>query len=262
MNTQTRRTDIFAKLQLSLLENRCHPVLLLVGKSAEAASSMAQDLLKATVEFGTDLLKIDREGERVKLEDANLILEHISVEPAGRWRVVLVHDVDRMTLEASNRLLKTLEEPPANVLFFLTSLHPRHVLPTIRSRSLTVPLPFEFSKETVRKRTPFKFQFQAMAEYPGYELAQFMKDSKGVALSDALQDMEVALGEFYRERMKANSYRGAEGAMRPNVVQRRRDLMSRLRYLTQRQKININTQLALDSMVAVHALGQAEGRDA
>jgi DNA polymerase-3 subunit delta' len=60
----------------------------------------------------------------------------------GRWQVVLVEDADRMTEQASNTVLKMLEEPPARTVFLLCapSLHPEDVPVTIRSRCRVVTL--------------------------------------------------------------------------------------------------------------------------
>ena len=60
----------------------------------------------------------------------------------GRWQVVLVEDADRMTEQASNTVLKMLEEPPPRTVFLLCapSLHPEDVPVTIRSRCRVVGL--------------------------------------------------------------------------------------------------------------------------
>lgn len=50
------------------------------------------------------------------------------------WRVVVIDSMDELNREASNALLKMLEEPPANTLYFLVSHAPGRLLPTIRSR--------------------------------------------------------------------------------------------------------------------------------
>lgn len=50
------------------------------------------------------------------------------------WRVAVIDSMDELNKEASNALLKILEEPPANTLFFLVSHAPGRLLPTIRSR--------------------------------------------------------------------------------------------------------------------------------
>ncbi|HEV8407133.1 MAG TPA: DNA polymerase III subunit delta' [Sphingomicrobium sp.] len=50
------------------------------------------------------------------------------------WRVAVIDSMDELNKEASNALLKMLEEPPQNTLFFLISHAPGRLLPTIRSR--------------------------------------------------------------------------------------------------------------------------------
>ena len=52
----------------------------------------------------------------------------------GKRKVVIMSEADKMTLEAANALLKTLEEPPAATLLILTTARPHALLPTITSR--------------------------------------------------------------------------------------------------------------------------------
>jgi hypothetical protein len=58
---------------------------------------------------------------------------------SGTKRVVLILEADQMTDEAANCFLKTLEEPPIDTVFVLTSSRPEFLLPTIRSRCRVVP---------------------------------------------------------------------------------------------------------------------------
>lgn len=64
---------------------------------------------------------------------------HMSAAEGGR-RVVIVDDADLMNPNASNALLKMLEEPPARTYFMLLSHQPSGLLPTIRSRCRTLSL--------------------------------------------------------------------------------------------------------------------------
>jgi DNA polymerase-3 subunit delta' len=50
------------------------------------------------------------------------------------WRAVVIDSIDDLEPSAANALLKNLEEPPANTVFFLVSHAPDRLLPTIRSR--------------------------------------------------------------------------------------------------------------------------------
>ena len=53
----------------------------------------------------------------------------------GKWKVYIVDEVHMLSTAASNALLKTLEEPPAHVVFVLATTDPQKVLPTIKSRT-------------------------------------------------------------------------------------------------------------------------------
>jgi DNA polymerase-3 subunit delta' len=50
------------------------------------------------------------------------------------WRAIVIDSVDDLETEGANALLKMLEEPPADTIFFLVSHAPGRLLPTIRSR--------------------------------------------------------------------------------------------------------------------------------
>lgn len=59
---------------------------------------------------------------------------------SGGWKVAVIAAADRMTTQAANAFLKTLEEPPGQCVFFLITDNPDALLPTVRSRCQTVML--------------------------------------------------------------------------------------------------------------------------
>ncbi|MDQ3680136.1 MAG: DNA polymerase III subunit gamma/tau [Actinomycetota bacterium] len=63
------------------------------------------------------------------------LVARASLGTPGRWKVYIVDEVHMLSTAASNALLKTLEEPPAHVVFVLATTDPQKVLPTIRSRT-------------------------------------------------------------------------------------------------------------------------------
>jgi DNA polymerase-3 subunit delta' len=72
-------------------------------------------------------------------EAAMRIVKHLSRKPVASPRsCVLLPAADRLTPEAANALLVTLEEPPAHALIILTATNPAAVLPTVRSRCVPV----------------------------------------------------------------------------------------------------------------------------
>ena len=81
-----------------------------------------------------DVIEIDAASNR-KVEDARNILEKIQFVPVnGRFKFYIIDEVHMLTTEAFNTLLKTLEEPPENVIFILATTEPHKVLDTIISR--------------------------------------------------------------------------------------------------------------------------------
>ena len=69
-----------------------------------------------------------------------LILRASRAPVRGRWQVILVEDADRMTDEATNALLKALEEPHPRCVFLLCAPSVEDLLPTVRSRCRVLPL--------------------------------------------------------------------------------------------------------------------------
>lgn len=70
------------------------------------------------------------------------IIEPASLTSARGPRTIFwLHDMDRFTTEASNTLLKVLEEPPGETVFLLTSRSRWDCLPTIRSRCQWIRVP-------------------------------------------------------------------------------------------------------------------------
>jgi len=81
-----------------------------------------------------DVIEIDAASNR-KVEDARNILEKIQFVPVnGHFKIYIIDEVHMLTTEAFNTLLKTLEEPPENVIFILATTEPHKVLDTIVSR--------------------------------------------------------------------------------------------------------------------------------
>ncbi|MCL4868491.1 MAG: DNA polymerase III subunit delta' [Anaerolineae bacterium] len=58
----------------------------------------------------------------------------------ARYKIAIIKQFDQATIGAANAFLKTLEEPPRNVILILTAADSDTLLPTIRSRCRTIPL--------------------------------------------------------------------------------------------------------------------------
>jgi len=85
-----------------------------------------------------DVTYLPSDGRHLPIETARQMIDHISLGSAEGRRVILFEDMERLGTPGMNALLKTLEDPDNNLLFLLTTSHPDALLPTIRSRVLTV----------------------------------------------------------------------------------------------------------------------------
>jgi DNA polymerase-3 subunit delta' len=82
-------------------------------------------------------LEKDKGGlaRNISVDQVRSLGDLLAVTPSmSAWRAIVIDSVDDLEASAANALLKMLEEPPANTLFFLVSHNPGRLLPTIRSR--------------------------------------------------------------------------------------------------------------------------------
>jgi DNA polymerase III subunit delta' len=114
--------------------------------SALDAESAREDMADAIVERMTNRGIYEAPGgeEGIFISTTHALTKAAALSPAmGRRKVFVVGDADRMvaqegTEQAANAFLKLLEEPPADTTIILTSSEPGALLPTIRSRVVSV----------------------------------------------------------------------------------------------------------------------------
>lgn len=81
-----------------------------------------------------DVIEIDAASNN-GVEQVRELIDKVNYLPIkGKYKVYIIDEVHMMTANAFNALLKTLEEPPAHVIFILATTEPHNILPTIVSR--------------------------------------------------------------------------------------------------------------------------------
>jgi DNA polymerase-3 subunit delta' len=84
---------------------------------------------------------MDAPDQTLKISEVRDLQRELALSPhEGHWRVVVLSDFERATTEAANALLKTLEEPPPQVVLVLTATEADVLLPTIVSRCQVLSL--------------------------------------------------------------------------------------------------------------------------
>jgi len=88
-----------------------------------------------------DVHIFDRDDETLKIDEVRNLQRLLSLSPQeGQYRVALLCNFERATLNAANALLKTLEEPASSVVLILTAADPGALLATIVSRCQIITL--------------------------------------------------------------------------------------------------------------------------
>jgi DNA polymerase-3 subunit delta' len=77
----------------------------------------------------------------IQVDDVRELQRRLALSPyEGPWRIALLENFHNASISASNAMLKTLEEPPDQVVLLLTALAQEQLLPTVVSRCEVVPL--------------------------------------------------------------------------------------------------------------------------
>jgi len=94
-----------------------------------------------------DVAEIDGASNR-GIADVQALREKVRFTPTGgRWRVVIIDEVHQLSNDAFAALLKTLEEPPAHLVFIFATTDPQKLPDTIRSRTQR----FDFARVPLRR---------------------------------------------------------------------------------------------------------------
>jgi DNA polymerase-3 subunit gamma/tau len=175
-----------------------------------------------------DVIEIDAASNR-GIDQIRELREMVRYAPAAsRSKVVILDEAHMLTGEASNALLKTLEEPPDRVIFVMATTQPEDLEDTIRSRSqhfhfraltfneITDRLKYIASKENLKIEDGALAVIARMAEgsmrdalslleqaraYCGDDIQdQAVRDLLGVVPEDALNELVQAIAEQSAER--------------------------------------------------------------
>jgi DNA polymerase III subunit delta' len=105
------------------------------------AQGIYPDVTGLSLESQTAADRRDSKNTVISIDSIRELRASVTLRPLeGRWRVVIIEDVDRLSLAAYDALLKTLEEPPSFVVLLLIATEYDALPETIRSRCRHIPL--------------------------------------------------------------------------------------------------------------------------
>jgi DNA polymerase-3 subunit gamma/tau len=133
-----------------------------------------------------DIIEIDA-ASHTGVEDIRELRDEVAYAPMrARHKVYIVDEVHMLSKAAFNALLKTLEEPPAHVVFLFATTDPHKVLDTVLSRCQILRLQ-PLTEERIVARLEQVFAAEGVAAEPGVtaELARHARGGMRDALSQA-----------------------------------------------------------------------------
>ena len=137
-----------------------------------------------------DIFELDAASNN-KVEDIRKVIEGVNYAPVlGKYKVYIIDEVHMLTPNAFNAFLKTLEEPPENVIFILATTEPQKIIPTVLSRCQR----YNFTKVEIpemRKRLIYILKKEGI-EYDEEALELIMSLSDG-GMRDVLSILEQVL---------------------------------------------------------------------
>lgn len=89
-----------------------------------------------------DIIYITHDKSSISVNDIREQLNNdISIKPySSEYKIYIIPDANKMTEQAQNALLKTIEEPPAYAVIILLTENVDSLLPTIQSRCVTLTM--------------------------------------------------------------------------------------------------------------------------
>ena len=136
-----------------------------------------------------DTILIHTQAERYNVDQITSALQQLHYQNfTQKHRYLIISEAHKCTPIISNKLLKTLEEPPLGTTIFLLDLKQSPLLPTVRSRGLTLRLTLPSDCPRPQATTAKEFSHYLQAEFP--QLARLW--DRGLPLGELAKAIQQA----------------------------------------------------------------------
>lgn len=192
-----------------------------------------------------DLFWFDSQKKTIKIHDIERVQEHLAFNPSlsqsslknrgvagttrSSYRVAAMVDIDLMTEQSANRILKTIEEPHSNARIILTTSRIGNVLPTILSRTVkyhVAPPPLELAIAWLKRELK-----ERGGQLPSDDVLVQTLELHGLAPGRALQQLltdEEGEESIYHQMAELIFHRNTD------------DLLNKIKVFSQSKSLNIS----------------------
>ncbi|MEG1312530.1 MAG: DNA polymerase III subunit delta' C-terminal domain-containing protein [Romboutsia sp.] len=131
----------FAKKYLtnSIKKNKINHAYMFEGIDGIGKKKLTDELAKIllnseNLDSSLDYININPDGSSIKIVQIRKLQTDIIIKPHKDYKIYIINEAEKMTIEAQNALLKTLEEPPEYAIIILITSNKEALLATIKSR--------------------------------------------------------------------------------------------------------------------------------
>jgi len=159
-------------------------------------------------------------SESLKIEESKEIQKFLGLKPhQAKRKIVIISDVERMTREAANSLLKILEEPSGNSVIILTAKNKQNILETIVSRCRAVNFTLVSDSDILEWSKSKDIDFSANDCFFFGKPGLFMGNTSKEEPEESRQEIIDMLPTFFKKGNYKKKFDLAKGiADSPNII--------------------------------------------
>jgi len=185
-----------------------------------------------TIDFAWQAQLENKEVEKqktIKIDTIRALQHEVSLKPVeGKWKIFLIEPADKITIEAANCLLKTLEEPPSWTMIILLAKHKENLPVTIVSRAQIV----FFSPLSEHEITKFLVSHNSLNEARALEIAKGAEGSLSWALA-RMNEKAISVDDIWprvrKERLSTAELLSCSQQYAKNAAEFLDELLSQMR---------------------------------
>ncbi|MDR0462167.1 MAG: DNA polymerase III subunit gamma/tau [Christensenellaceae bacterium] len=201
-------------LQNQIKANKIAHAYLFCGSRGTGKTTVAKIFARAMTDE-IDTFEIDAASNN-SVGDVRDLVDKVKYPPVrGKYKVYIIDEVHMFSTSAFNAFLKTLEEPPAHIVFILCTTEPSKILPTIQSRCLR----FDFRPATdkdIKKVLTDVFKKEDITATD--DATDLIVTAGSGSYRDALSTAETVISYCGGKQITANDVTAVLGTVSPELL--------------------------------------------
>ncbi|VHY69465.1 DNA polymerase III subunit [Clostridioides difficile] len=253
----------FAKKYLtnSIKKNKLNNAYMFEGMDGIGKKKFADELSKLLLDYenlenSPDYVLIKPDGNSIKIAQIRNLQSDIVIRPHKDYKIYIINNAEKMTVEAQNALLKTLEEPPNYAIIILVTNNKESLLETIKSRCDIIkfsPIPIEDLKRYLINTGIEEERAQLLAIFSRGSIENALNLSQSSEFSmmreDIQQYIQIMLDKNIVEILNIpnnmEKYRGKIIALLDMIINYFRDI------ILLKENVNKNMLINVDKLVFI-----------